>query len=103
MRSRSDSDPTRIPTSGTDVLAELHSGEIYACDARVRRGTRVGDRGASADDVEDAAAVRDEARILDRRARVEDDCALGLRVGHSLDRRARLAAPRITAPPEGAR
>src|SRR4051794_19717759 len=82
IRSLSDSEPTRMPTftSATgDVRPEPHAGEIYASDGLVRGGSRRLHRVPAADDVEDAAAVRDETPVVQRRACVEHERAGGLR------------------------
>ena len=57
----------------------------------------VGERVAERGDVEDAAAVRHEPAVAQRRARVEDERAGCLRVGDPVDRRARVAALRVVA------
>src|SRR4051812_13443719 len=102
MRSRSDSEPTRIPTrvrssaSDTgDVATESHAGEMYAGHRVVCGSTRVRDRVAERCDIEDPAAVRDETPVVQRRSGVEDDRARGLGVRDALDRRAGVAALRI--------
>src|SRR4029077_1175189 len=97
MRSRSDSEPTRIPTSGPsgirgDVGPEAHAAEIYAPGRVVGRASRRLDRGARADDVEDAAAVRHELPVVQRRARVEHERAGRFRLLDPLDRRAAVVA-----------
>src|SRR5690348_15025615 len=102
IRSRSDSEPTRIPTRGAsdmsrDVRPEVHAGEIYACRGVVGRGSRRLERVTYADDVEDPSPIRDELPIVERRPRVEDERAGGLSVLDALDRRAPVAAFRVLA------
>src|SRR4051812_36981562 len=90
IRSLSDSEPTRMPTltSATcDVLAVAHAGEMYAVDGAVCGGTCSCHRLAAADDVQDSAAVRDGAAVLERRAGVKDERAGRLGLGDALDRR----------------
>src|SRR3954452_22454947 len=86
IRSRSDSEPTRMPTTVSgmgDVATELHSGEIYACGGVVCGGPRLDDGCTERGDVEDATAVRHEAAVVERGARMEDEGTGGLRVGDS--------------------
>src|SRR3989454_7255684 len=100
MRSRSDSEPTRTPTWISDigdVAAESHAGEMYARRSVVCGGTCGGDRLAERGHVEDPAAVRDEASVVQRRAGMEDECARGLGVRDAFDRRAGVAALRVVA------
>src|SRR3954453_1129163 len=90
MRSRSDSEPTRMPTTASgmgDVATELHSGEIYARGGFICGGSSVRDRRAERSDVEDAAAVRHEAAFVERGPGMEDECPCGLGVADSVDRR----------------
>src|ERR1700690_3039262 len=100
IRSRSDSEPTRVPTTasdtgeGGDVVAELHAVEGYATGAVVGAVTRLGERAAEPGDVEHTAAVRYEARPVQRRPRVEDESSGRLRGLDAVDRRARLHALR---------
>src|SRR5438132_7839739 len=95
MRSRSDSEPTRMPITASatdrDVSPELHAGEIYVRHAFVRGVARLGDRAARPNDVEDAAAVRDHVAVLERRPGVEDERPALLSGRDSLDRRAGFA------------
>src|SRR4029079_17911890 len=94
MRSRSDSEPTRMPTTVSDmryVATELHAGEIYARRRVVCGGSRVGDRVAQGGDVEDASAVRHEPALVERRAGVEDERARRLGGGDPVDRRPAVA------------
>src|SRR5881397_948179 len=100
IRSRSDSEPTRMPTTISDmgdVATELHAGEIYACCGVICGSARSGDRVAERGDVEDASAVRDEPPVVQRRAGIEDERARGLGVGDALDWRAGVAALRVVA------
>src|SRR5258707_13790074 len=100
MRSRSDSDPTRIPTrvSGTseggNVGAVAHAVEMYASGSRVGGITRVGDRIAEPGHVENPAAVRHEPAVVERRAGVEDEGARRLGVLDTRDRCAGVTALR---------
>src|SRR5579885_857409 len=86
-------------TSGTsgDVEAATHAGEGYATGGLVRGGSRGGERAAERGHVEDAAPVRHEPPVVERRARVEDERAGRLRVLHALDRRAGVAALGVVA------
>src|SRR5207247_5899119 len=100
MRSRSDSEPTRMPTTISDmgdVATEPHAGEIYVCCGVICGSTRIGDRVAERGDVENASTVRDEPPVVQRRAGMEDERARGLGVGDALDWRADVAALRILA------
>src|SRR3954447_21125778 len=101
MRSRSDSEPTRIPTTasgtaeGGDVGAVLHAGEIYVRGGGVC-GITCGCHGISQRrDVQDAPSVRDEPAVVQRRSCVEDERTGGLRLLDPGDRTARVTALRI--------
>src|SRR5205085_12638241 len=99
MRSRSESEPTRIPTSGrsaadtilrggeADVVAEAHSGERDAADRVVGLRTRRGDVVPETGHVEDPATVRDELIAASGGPGVEDERAIGLGVLDPFDRR----------------
>src|SRR5258708_34624044 len=98
MRSRSDSEPTRIPTTGSDmgdIPAELHAGEIYVRGGVVCGSPRVGERVSERGDVQDAAAVRHDATVVECRPGVEDERAGCLGLLDPLDRRPRVAALRV--------
>src|SRR5579864_5473530 len=101
MRSRSDSEPTRMPTTasgtGSDVAAELHVGEIYVRCGRIRGGTCGRNGVAESGDAEDPAAVGDEPAVSECGAGMEHERARGLGIGNAVDRRARVAALRIVA------
>src|SRR3954471_13394151 len=89
MRSRSDSEPTRMPTTVSgmgDVVTELHSGEIYARGGLVCGGPRIRDGRAERRDVEDAAAVRHEASVGGRGPGMEDGAPRRFRIGDAVDR-----------------
>src|ERR1700740_139555 len=91
MRSRSDSLPTRMPTSVSgmgDVVSELHAGEMYAGRSLVRGSTRGVDRVRDSGDVEDPAAVRHEPPVVQRGTGVEDERAGCFRLADALDGRA---------------
>src|SRR5919108_4404022 len=81
MRSRSDSEPTTIPTraldmgDGGDVPPVSHAGERDLLARRVRSITGVGDRVSRRRDVENAAAVCDEAVSVERGPGVKDERA----------------------------
>src|SRR5438067_396687 len=96
IRSRSDSEPTRMPTTGAsatcNVRPEAHAGEIYARRGVVGRGSGRLDGGADADDVEDPPAIRHEPPVVERCPRVEDERAGRLGVLDPVDRRAAVAA-----------
>src|SRR3954467_13873868 len=98
MRSQSESEPTRMPTTVSgmgDVPTELHADEIYARSAFICGGSRLCDGLAACSDVEDAAAVRHEAAVVQRGARMEDECTGCLGSGDSLDRRAGVVPRRV--------
>src|SRR4051794_17349559 len=100
IRSRTDSDPTRMPTFTSairDVPPVAHAGEIYAGDGVVRGSSRGGDRVSRPDHVQHAAAVRHELPVLQRRSRVEDERPRRLGVLDAGDRRAGVAALRVFA------
>src|SRR5437762_9364562 len=100
MRSRSDSEPTRMPTTGSgigDVPAKSHAGEIYAYCRVVGGAARVRERVAERRDVEDAAAVRDEPPVVQCRAGVEDERPRLFRRGDAVDWRAGVPALRVVA------
>src|SRR3954451_6989137 len=89
MRSRSDSEPTRMPTTVSgmgDVATELHSGEIYARGGFVCGGPRILDCRAERRHIEDAAAVRHEAPIVECGPGMKDEGARRLRLGDAVDR-----------------
>src|SRR5205085_11579719 len=99
MRSRSDSDPTRMPTTGasaggtyapvgSDVAAAPHPVGRDRLASAIRTPARIRDALAESGHVEDASAVRHETVFLQRGAGVEDERAGGLCVGDPLDRRA---------------
>src|SRR5574340_1065494 len=99
-RSRSDSEPTRMPTSvsGTgDVPPEPHARELYAGGGVVRGGSRAREVVAERRDVEDAPAVRDEAPVVERGPRVEDERARRLGVADAADGRTGVSCLRIAA------
>src|SRR3954447_16881197 len=96
IRSRSDSLPTRMPTSGSDtggrlqcdVVAVAHvlERDLLRCSvgAVARLAEVVADRG----DVQDPATVGDELLSATRRRRVEHERPAGLRLLDPEDRRA---------------
>src|SRR5436190_9202714 len=75
----------------------MHAGEIYVCRRVVRSASSLGDGRPEADDVEDAAAVRDETPVVEGRARMEDEGSCRLRFLDSVDRRARVAPLGVVA------
>ena len=90
--------PTRgPPATGGDVGAVLHAGEIYAARRVVGGASCFLDARAQADDIEDAAAVRDEPPVVQGRPGVEDERAGRLRVLDSLDRGPGVAARGVVA------
>src|SRR5215831_13127357 len=102
IRSRSDSDPTRMPTSGPsaiggDVRPEVHAGEIYASGRLVGSASCGLGRRADADDVQDPAAVRDEPTVVEGGAGMEDERAGRLCVLDALDRSAAVGALGVLA------
>src|SRR5438132_7315577 len=103
IRSRSDSEPTTIPTSGLDmrdrgdVLPVAHSFERDAFARGVGALARVADRVAGGGHVEDPAAVGYDLIFLPGRSGVEDECALRFRVADSGDPGADVPAGRIVA------
>src|SRR3954451_7347997 len=100
MRSRSDSEPTRMPTTVSgmgDVATELHSGEIYARGGLVCGGPRIRDGRAERCDIEDAAPVRHEAPIVERGTGMEDEGACRFRIGDAGDRRRAVGALGVVA------
>src|SRR3954451_17703441 len=85
IRSRSDSEPTRMPTTGSDtgglerdVAPELHARERDLLRGGVGPVAGLADVGAERGHVEDPAAVGDEAAVVARGAGVEDERAVGL-------------------------
>src|SRR6266545_7134449 len=116
MRSTSDSEPTRMPTSGRsagdmlprprvqrDVLSIAGARERDALDSRVGMIARFLDRSPDAGDVQDPPAVGDEPVAAERSAGMEDERARRLRRFHAVDRRARIALFRIAAGGHGDR
>src|SRR5205085_10682313 len=100
MRSRSDSLPTRMPTSVSgmcDVMSKLHAGEMYAGRRLIRGSSRLLDRVCGSGEVEDPAAVRHEPSVVQGGAGVEDERADRLGVGDAVDGRAAVPARRILA------
>src|SRR3954454_14011418 len=103
MRSRSDSEPTRIPTTasgtaeGGDVGAILHAGEIYVRGGGVCGITCGAHRGSECRDVQNPASIRDEPAVMQGRSRVEDECARRLRVLDPAEPPPRVAALRMLA------
>src|SRR5438128_6909152 len=100
--SRSDSDPTRMPTSGAsaaDTLASLggdiaavpRAREVDPLHGRVGRRPCAGERVAGRSDGEDAAPVRDEPAVPNGRARLEDERTVPFGLLDPRDRRARVA------------
>src|SRR4051794_2107850 len=90
IRSRSDSEPTRMPTTVSgigDVATELHAGEIYARGGFICGGSGVRECRAGRSDVEDPARVRHEAAVMECGAGMEDECTGGLRVADPVDGR----------------
>src|SRR5947207_12601286 len=100
MRSRSESDPTRIPTTGPsaadmslrgsecDVAAELQPRERDSACGVVRRCARGGEVVPDSGHVQDSAAVRDELLSVAGGPRVEDERPCALRLLDAADRRA---------------
>src|SRR5580765_8804172 len=92
MRSRSDSEPTTMPTSGLDmchgrdVLAIAHVGKGDAIARAVGKLARGDNAVADARHVENPAAVRDEAIALARRPCVKDERPFFLGLGDAVDR-----------------
>src|SRR4051794_25752966 len=107
IRSRSDSEPTRIPTSTSatdslplcrasgDIRAELHAVEPDLVDRGVRLLPGGADRLAGSDDTQDAAAVRHQLPVAPRRPGMEDLRAELLRRPRASDRHAALTRRRI--------
>src|SRR3954449_2356088 len=94
MRSRSDSEPTTMPTSGLDmchgrdVLAIAHVGKGDAVGRAVGKLARSHDVVADARHVENPAAIRDEAVALACSPCVKDERSFLLGLGDTVDRRA---------------
>jgi len=90
MRSMSDSDPTRIPTTGPsanscplldpgcDVRTVSSALELDSFDPGVRVLPGLRDRSADACDAQDAASVRHQVAVPQGRSGVEDDRPGGL-------------------------
>src|SRR5438874_5561712 len=105
MRSRSESDPTRIPTTGLsaadmslrsskrDVAAVLQPRERDPIRGVVRRRARGGKVVPDRGHVQDPAAVRDELLAVAGCPRVEDERPGALRLLDAADRRAAVVAP----------
>src|SRR5438105_2795253 len=102
IRSRSDSDPTRMPTRrapAADTLAPLGrhvapvacAPEVDPLHGRIGRLPGLGHGIPRRGDGQDAPAVRDEAPAAHRGAGMEDERAVPLGVVDSLDRRPRVA------------
>src|SRR5439155_21164161 len=112
IRSRSESEPTRIPTSGASAVdMALRGGEAdvgtraHACKRDLPNGLVDGGAGLAeivADRChgQDPPAVRHEPVSVQRRPRVEDEGARGLGSGDSVDRRPTVALLRIVASSE---
>src|SRR5262249_43572201 len=106
IRSRSDSDPTRIPTttpSATrdrrDVPTEAHAFEPHPLHCVVSPWPPLLELRSERGHREDTSAVRDEAPVADRRATVEDERASVLDLVDALDRSAAVVASlRILGP-----
>src|SRR6185436_15284292 len=98
MRSRSDSEPTTMPTRGLDmchgrdVLAIAHVGKGDAIARAIGKLARSNDAVADARHVENPAAVRDEAIALARRSCVKDERSFLFGFGDTLDRGADIVA-----------
>src|SRR5258708_35130387 len=88
MRWRSDSDPTRMPTSvsdTSDVAPVLHAVEGDEVDGGVHAVACLADGRSGRGHGEDSAPVRDHRAVSYRRAAVKDECAGGFGVGDSRD------------------
>src|SRR5438876_5642970 len=101
MRSRSDSEPTTMPTSGLDmrdcrrdVFPILRAVEGDFPDSVVRAIARVRDGRPERRDVEDPTSVRYQAVALQRGSGVEHERAGRLGILDALDRRPDVAARR---------
>src|SRR5437763_10024895 len=101
MRSRSDSEPIRIPTrgdSGTGNVATIaRAVERDPLDGGVGLCPGVAELLADAGDAEDPPAVRDQRASCACRPGVEDERAGGLRLVDPLDRRARVVPRRVAS------
>src|SRR3954466_16324317 len=100
IRSRSDSEPTRMPTTVSDmsdVATKLPAGEIYARGGFIRGGPSVGGGRSERRHVQDAAAVRHEPTVVKRGTRVKDECTGCLRGCDPLDRRPGVALRGVVA------
>src|SRR4051812_12865124 len=107
IRSRSDSEPTRIPTTTSatdalplcracgDVCPELHPFELDLPDGGVRAIACAPHRLAGRDDVQPPPAARHELPVAQRRPCVEDGGAKLLGGRHTTDRHAGLARRRV--------
>src|SRR5581483_5160866 len=79
IRSRSDSEPTSTPTTGSatrhrrDVASEPHALEGHLADRLVDPPARLRQLGSERRDREDTAPARDQAPVAGGRPAVEDD------------------------------
>src|SRR5258708_37934994 len=99
MRWRSDSDPTRMPTSVSDtgdVAPVLHAVEGNEVDGRVHAVACLANGRSGRGHGEDSAPVRDHRAVSYRRAAMKDERPGGFGVGESRDLGARqVAAPGV--------
>src|SRR5262245_34859619 len=100
MRARSDSEPTRMPTtapSGTrdrrDVRPEAHAFESHPLHCVVSTLPRLLELRSERRHRQDTAAVRDEAPVPHRRPAVEYERACLLDLLDALDRYAAVVTP----------
>src|SRR5438093_5163510 len=96
--SRSDSDPTRMPTrvSSTgdrrDVAPEAHAFEAHPLDCLICLSPRLLEFGSDRGHGQDTAAVRHEPSVAHRRPALEDEGAVGFGLCDPVDRGAGVVA-----------
>src|SRR5438477_6821688 len=101
MRSRSDSEPTRMPTTAAasatcdrrDVPSEAHAFEPHPLDCFVCPPPCLLELGRDRGHREDTAAVRDEPAVAHRRPAVEDEGALTFGLADPVDRCSGVVTP----------